>query len=213
MKNITAELLSVTPESVVNEAIAQPYAQKPSRKLTQKVIGIKKHLSCAEHIVLSFAIKGTSRLELQEHMRHRMASPTVQSSRYTLDDMICNLEANESEDYSGYFVTPDLNGFSEEKQVFIKAMLQKVWSRCIAVCKSLKTADCGSDIIKYALPESMRTSFVWTINLRSLINFFDLRRDKSAHFEIRHVANLIREEIKNRLPAEYVDDLLKLMGK
>jgi thymidylate synthase (FAD) len=206
MKKITVELLSVTPESVVNEAIAQPYAQSPSRKLTQKVIGIKKHLSCAEHIVLSFKVNGTSRLELQEHMRHRMASPTVRSTRYTL-------ESDMNEDTEKYFVYPNMDDLSIEQAAILHSHLAFLQQRSLTAISECKKAGVSNDYIKYLLPESFRTSFVWTINLRSLINFFDLRLDKTAHFEIRHVANLIREEIKNRLPAEYVDDLLKMLQK
>jgi thymidylate synthase ThyX len=62
------------------------------------------------------------------------------------------------------------------------------------------------------VPESLRTSFSWTINLRSFINFLQLRTDKHAHFEIRHIANEMRRVISESLSAKYVDDILKEMG-
>ena len=69
-----------------------------------------------------------------------------------------------------------------------------------------------ADYIKYIVPESLRTSFSWTINLRSFINFLELRTDKHAHFEIRHIANEMRNAISESLAAKYVDEILKEMG-
>jgi thymidylate synthase ThyX len=51
-----------------------------------------------------------------------------------------------------------------------------------------------NDLMKYMLPESFRTSLVWTINIRSLNNFLKLRSDKGSHFEIRKLAGLVYEE-------------------
>jgi len=53
----------------------------------------------------------------------------------------------------------------------------------------------SGDTVKYNIPESYRTELTWTINLRSLQNFLTLRTDKAAHFEIRHLANLIYEAL------------------
>jgi len=50
--------------------------------------------------------------------------------------------------------------------------------------------------LKYLLPESFRTSLVWTINARSLLNFLKLRLTPNAHYEIRHLALLILELVK-----------------
>jgi thymidylate synthase (FAD) len=54
-----------------------------------------------------------------------------------------------------------------------------------------------NDVIKYALPEGYPTQFVWSINLRSLKNFLNLRDSKSAHQEIANVARLIKESLKD----------------
>lgn len=67
------------------------------------------------------------------------------------------------------------------------------------------------DSVKYCIPESMRTSFSWTINLRSFINFLELRTDKHAHFEIRHIANEMRRMISESSAAKYVDEILNQM--
>ncbi len=206
---IIVVLNHVTPEFVVNEAVGMPYDTQPSSELTSKVIGIKKHLSCAEHIIMNWHVVGASRLELQEHMRHRMASPTVKSTRYTIDKDFLRDYALNTEDL---FVTPDLKNLPVEQAAILNAHLSFSAVSAIRAIKECKHAKIPNDYIKYLLPESLRTSFSWTINLRSFINFLKLRTDKHAHFEIRHVANEMRRKISESLAAKYVDELLNQMG-
>lgn len=206
MKNIKVVLKHVTPSFVVNEAVGMPYDTPPSSELTGKVIGIKKHLSCAEHIVMNWHVIGSSRLELQEHMRHRIASPTVQSTRYVLKKLLDSL------DYADVFVSPDLSGLPADKAALVDATTKYIQKQFFLSAKELHRAGIPADYIKYIVPESMRTSFSWTINLRSFINFLELRTDKNAHFEIRHVANEMRRAIRGSLSAKYVDEILKEMG-
>lgn len=203
MDKIKVILQHVTPEFIVNEAVGMPYDTPPSSELTGKVIGIKKHLSCAEHIVINWHIIGSSRLELQEHMRHRMASPTVESTRYVLKKML---------DYSDVFVSPDLSALPSDKAALVDATVKHIQKQFFSAAKKLRYAGIPNDYIKYIVPESLRTSFSWTINLRSFINFLELRTDKHAHFEIRHIANEMRKAISEKLEANYVDEILSQMG-
>lgn len=209
MDKIKVILKHITPEFVVNEAVGMPYDTPPSSELTAKVIGIKKHLSCAEHIVMNWHVIGSSRLELQEHMRHRMASPTVKSTRYTIDKDFLRDYAINTEDL---FVMPDLSKLSVEQAAILSAHLGFITNRVITAVRQCKDEKIPNDYIKYLLPESLRTSFSWTINLRSFINFLELRTDKHAHFEIRHIAKLMRAELANKLESQYVDELLHEMG-
>jgi len=52
-----------------------------------------KHASVLEHISFNFYIKGISRCCLQELARHRMASLSVKSTRYTLNKELKHEEA------------------------------------------------------------------------------------------------------------------------
>lgn len=205
MDKIKVVLKHVTPEFVVNEAVGMPYDTPPSSELTSKVIGIKKHLSCAEHIVMNWHVIGSSRLELQEHMRHRMASPTVQSTRYVLKKMLDSIE------YSDVFVSPDLSSLPADKAALADEIIKEMQRKFFSAAKDMRNNGIPNDYIKYIMPESLRTSFSWTINLRSFINFLQLRTDKHAHFEIRHIANEMRRAIGESLAAKYVDEILKEM--
>lgn len=199
MNKIKVKLLHCTPESVVNQAIAQPYQSEASFELTKKVIASHKHLSCAEHVVLSFQIDNCSRLELQEHMRHRIASPTVKSTRFALGKMI----------NTDLFVMPNIEKMTFWQKMAFKASRFALNTVSICGIKLCRFLGISNDYLKYLLPESTRTSFVWTINLRSLINFLQLRTAKDAHFEIRHIANLILEEIAKNEQSKYVFELIK----
>ena len=56
--------------------------------LLEQLAWVHFHHSVLEHITLSYLIKGTSRGVLQEYSRHRIQSLTVQSTRYTMQDVL-----------------------------------------------------------------------------------------------------------------------------
>lgn len=57
-----------------------------------------------------------------------------------------------------------------------------------------------NDIAKYSLPESYKTSLIWTINARSLRNFLELRSSSKALWELRGLSI----KIIDSLPEEYL---------
>ena len=190
MEKITVKLLSHTPINIGVQAIKKPYKKEEATlDLFVKVAKILKHESVMEHIVYTFDIDGISRLCLQELARHRIASLTVESTRYTLQHFL----KDNYPDLQKYFVFPDFN--SEEELILYKANLL---NQVNAIKQFYSSTDLNNNYIKYLLPESFRTSLVWTINARSLTNFFKLRLNKNAHPEIRHLASLIKQEVKDQ---------------
>lgn len=57
------------------------------KELIDRVGNKFKHASTLEHLVYNFYIEGVSRALLQELARHRMASLSVKSTRYTLKEL------------------------------------------------------------------------------------------------------------------------------
>ena len=57
------------------------------KELIDRVGNKLKHASTLEHLTYTFYIGGVSRALLQELSRHRMASPSVKSTRYTLKEL------------------------------------------------------------------------------------------------------------------------------
>lgn len=146
-----------------------------------------KHASTLEHLHYNFYIKGISRALLQELARHRMASLSVKSTRYTLKELKNDGEfaQNDWENASRYLV---LSGNADVDNASIKALnnLRQILSQNISI-----------DIAKYCLPESYKTELTWSINARSLQNFISLRSSKSALWEIQNLANAIYAALPN----------------
>ncbi|WP_169777170.1 FAD-dependent thymidylate synthase [Campylobacter mucosalis] len=149
-----------------------------------------KHASTLEHLYYNFYIQGISRALLQELARHRIASLSVKSTRYTLKELKKEpkFELNDFENASRYIV---LTGNELVDNASIKALenLREI----------LATTTTSLDIVKFCLPECYKTELTWSINARSLQNFLSLRSNKSALWEIRNLAN----ELYNALPDEH----------
>jgi len=154
------------------------------KELIHRIGNKFKHASTLEHLTYNFDIDGISRACLQELARHRIASISVKSSRYTLKE----LKATET--------------LEELKQFLVTTKDALVDDICLGnlhgVRKALQAGK-SNDIAKYCLPEAYKTSLVWSVNARSLQNFLSLRTDKAALWEIRDLAN----EIHNQLPEEH----------
>ena len=199
MENSQVKLLHITPKNICIAAIGKPYRNNNADiKLFEKIGFIWKHESVLEHCILQFSIEGVSRLELQENVRHRIASLTVESTRFSLNDILNTLEDYSNTEIKKIFVYPEIKNKYTEKEIkiFNNALLESN-RNTIKIIRILKELGFTNDYLKYFLTENLRTNFVWTINLRSLINFLQLRLEKSAHFEIQNIASKIYKVIKN----------------
>ena len=159
------------------------------KALIDRVGNKYKHASTLEHLVYTFYIKGISRALLQELARHRVASLSVKSTRYTLKELK-NAEAFNETDFKGAskFIVLTGNEFVDTASIKALNNLQELLKKGIS-----------NDIAKYALPECYKTELTWTVNARSLQNFLTLRSSKSALWEIRDLANILY----NSLPSEH----------
>lgn len=159
------------------------------KELINRVGNKFKHASTLEHLHYNFYIKGISRALLQELARHRMASLSVKSTRYTLKELKKENEfkIGDFKNASRYIVLTKnemVDNYSIQALENIRQILNKINTL---------------DIAKYALPECYKTELTWSINARSLQNFLHLRTSKSALWEIRNLAY----EIYNSLPDEH----------
>jgi len=159
------------------------------KALIDRVGNKYKHASTLEHLVYTFYIKGVSRALLQELSRHRISSPSVKSTRYTLKELKIS-EPFKEDDYSGAEKFIVLTGNDHVDTASIKALnnLQEILKMGTA-----------NDVAKFCLPESYKTELTWTINARSLQNFIELRTNKAALWEIQTLAH----KIFNALPSEH----------
>lgn len=143
------------------------------------------HLSTVEHAVYTFDIDDISRGCLQEFARHRIASLSVKSTRYTLGRI-----KTESSFLNGQN-EPDLDLASKYLVSCNDDDVNRYAAIGLEFVRRSATRGVPNDQLKYCLPESFKTSLVWTINARALRNFLDLRLNPRAHWEIRELANKV----------------------
>ena len=147
------------------------------KALIERVGNKYKHKSTLEHLNYSFYIQGISRACLHEVVRHRIASYSVKSTRYTLKELK-NEKTINRDDYDTIkkYIVLTNNPITDNASISALINLQ-----------SLARLNISNDIVKYALPESYKTELTMSINARSLQNFLKLRTSKSALWEIREL--------------------------
>lgn len=168
------------------------------KELINRVGNKNKHKSTLEHLVYTFDVDGISRACLQELARHRIASYSVKSTRYTLKELKDYRFKSDLENDAWKFLV----------QTEIELINRTNINALLAVHTLLHTGQ-SNDKIKYILPEAYKTSLVMTINARSLQNFIELRSSKSALWEIQNLAKAMFDAIPDEhiyLFKEYINE-------
>jgi len=155
------------------------------KELIDRVGNKFKHASTLEHLVYNFYIQGISRALLQELSRHRIASLSVKSTRYTLKELKHEegFTCNDFERASKYLVLTE------------NEMVDTMSVKALENLRLVLVQGISNDKAKYCLPESYKTELTWTINARSLQNFLTLRSDKSALWEIQNLAHALYDAL------------------
>lgn len=133
------------------------------------------HLSVLEHACVTWKIYGISRSCTHQLVRHRLASYTEKSLRYTQPDL-------DNDDW--YVIPPDI--LENEDSVYeykrAMAMLRDQYLIMKNIFKITK------EDARFCLPLATKTEITVTMNLREFLHFYDLRSDKKAQWEIREMA-------------------------
>ena len=192
------ELLQHTPLEVADIAICKCYGNEPHsdkekvKARINRVANVSKHASTIEHISYTFDIDGISRACLQELARHRLASYTVKSSRYTLQEL------KNEESFIRYLEESQYFDIDRAYKYIVRTGDTNVDNSCVVALEQLRVRvaqGVPNDRAKYCMPESYKTSLVMTINARSLQNFLELRSSKHALWEIQLLAKAMYEAI------------------
>lgn len=168
-----------SPEDLLAIAFSKCY-QKPVS--IEAVLRNLKHESVLEHVSFSFDIE-VSRVTWEQIVRHRIASYTAQSHRYT--------EPKE-EDCSFYIPSDVADEYTDEwkRDASLEYQVYLKWrSRGVA-----------KQSARYLLPKGVSIKASWSINLRSLLNFLKLRADAKSQEEIRHFAEQVWHEVSYLFP-------------
>jgi len=211
-------LSSFTPIRVVQEAIRTSHNSsnmsdthsmdkvgKRDLELIKSVGNTLKHSSVLEHVYYTFEVKGVSRALLQELVRHRIASYTVKSTRYTLNDL-----KKETTFYSINNGQSEWVDFKRASKYLVYTSIEEVDKMSIRALENLRLiliSGIHNDRAKYCLPESYKTDLYWTINMRSLQNFLSLRSSVTALWEIREFAIKLYETLPVEHRFMFIDSL------
>lgn len=188
------------------------------------------HESPLEHVSFSFGVEGISRITEIQLVRHRIASYSIQSGRYVKRDCpeyiipigikentlaldyYSGMIAKNIDDYNNLFLILMLDyiGFSEEH---IKSLSIEKRIELVAEFKSknkkeyFKLEKIAIENARYGQFQSISTKIVFTMNLRSLINFTRHRECSRAQDEIQELAKEVIRIINEEHPI-----LGKLLG-
>ena len=171
-------------------------SEESAKKFVTNILKLG-HESVIEHEKITVRVicdRGVS----HEIVRHRIASYSQESTTYC---NYCNDRfGNELTFIEPCFFSSDSEEDMKNKQIWLDtmAMIEKNYNMLIENGAKPEEA-------RAILPNSLKTEIVVTMNLRAWRHFFKLRADKSAHPQIREIANMILDEFKEKLPTIFGD--------
>lgn len=188
---------SETPVEIVGKAGGICYDKEDKESYDTFIKGIVRrgHDSVIEHVSFVFRIEGVSRALTHQLVRHRIASYSQRSQRYC------------KEDGFRYIIPPNIANDKTKRQAFMSFMTLIEQNYQSLIEDGIKPQDA-----RFILPNACETRIVVTMNARSLRNFFDLRMDSHAQWEIREMACRMFDLAVEKAPALF-DDLQELRDK
>ena len=194
-------LENLTETDVVFTAMSQCYNEHFNEQDALNMDEIKKnkilknvlnsgHESVVEHVNFTFLIEDVSRALTHQLVRHRIASFSQRSGRYT------GLESGD------WYVIPhtirkNLNALN----LYLETMetIKECYNTLTEVCNIPK------EDARFILPNGQHTNIAVTMNCRALKNFFGLRLCSRAQWEIREMAMEMANICKEKMPEIFVD--------
>ncbi len=159
------------------------------------------HHTPFEHIVFKFHIK-TPIFVMRQWIRHRISSVNERSGRYTefKEDWYIpeKIRTDDNINLQGSKLSSDENLNSEGLKK-IEGSIQRSFEEY----RKLRELGIAKELARIVLPVSMYTEFYWTINVRSLMNFLNLRADGHAQFEMQEYAKAIAKIFEEKCPNTY----------
>ena len=173
-----------------NEHFDQDSCERVSQEMKENVIlKILKsgHDSVSEHITFTFLIEDVSRVLTHQLVRHRIASYSQRSARYTkVNTETC------------WYVVPDGIKTPEQLEIYKEIMDQEAQAYEKLIAHGVKKEDA-----RYILGDAQKTNIVVTMNCRSLKNFFGERLCTRAQKEIRELATEMSGIMKEKFPVVF----------
>lgn len=179
VNNMEVTLVSYTqePKFACALAAANCYNSKPIESIVDACYE-SGHTSVLEFAQFHFHVEGVSRALLAQLTRHRHAGYAVRSQRYV------------NENGFEYVIPPSIKRNSTALGQFntLMANIDSCYQHLLEIGVPAEDA-------RYVLPNACCTTLNVTMNLRALINFMNLRLCTRAQWEIRELAQKMRDLI------------------
>ncbi|MBI3038817.1 FAD-dependent thymidylate synthase [bacterium] len=150
-----------------------------------RLLGIlrsRNHLSPFEHANFTFSVMGISRALSHQLVRHRMASYSQESQRFVEYLNLPSLP---------FVIPPTIENVPHAKKIFLETM-----KKMLETYRELRSVGVPGEDARYIFPNSLETKLVFSMNARSLFNFFEQRCCQKAQWEIRKLANYMLSRCK-----------------
>jgi len=163
-----------------------------------------RHGSVFEHAVWNFIITGVSRSFTHELVRHRAGFGYSQLSQRYVDESVAD------------FIEPDCiaddpelhevwrEAVAHAQEAYVK-LVEGLQAKFAAVEEKTLRRKLARQAARSVLPNATETKIFVTANARSLRHFIELRCNEHAETEIREVASLMLDVLKDEAPNIFGD--------
>lgn len=146
------------------------------------------HQSPLEHCSFTFGIEGISRALSHQLVRHRIASYSQKSQRYVKEGQF------------EYIIPPKIIENRADKNVYENFMKYAQETYDYFIRNGVPAEDA-----RFVLPNACETKIIVTMNIRTLLHFFEERCCNRAQWEIRQMANMMLDICKEIAPNLFVN--------
>lgn len=156
------------------------------------------HTSPFEAVVFQWRIRAPI-FVARQHFRHRWGSYNEESGRYVeLKDEFFRpssfrLRMGKAMDYTYADAPPEVNAHFRGRYAAVLGEARALYEEMLA-------AGIAREVARMILPVAQYTTFFWTVNALSLMNWLFLRNHPHAQAEIRAFAEVIEAQFKAALP-------------
>jgi thymidylate synthase (FAD) len=183
-------------EKIIAASSKSTQKKDPTHHLLNKVVNIEDirkydydilynfgHDAISEFSFYIFSISGVSRVLTHQLVRHRIASYLQMSSRHVSLENV------------DYVIPEKIKENKEALKIFnnTKQQINQAYKKIIQL-------NIPKEDARYLIGDGSQTNIVMGINARSLNNFFRLRLCKTAQWEIRELAEKMRDLVRKDAP-------------
>ncbi len=197
----------LTPARVARISYLSEGTEEANKKLLKKLIDLG-HYSPFEQQVFRFFINGIPMYIGEQLLRHRMASPLKRSFRYTHPEKgVREKKWNDVNFWNGLVhVPPEFLGLRKHHIEDEKEMLDEIikhYQKSFELYNKLVEKGLRKEAARCVLPAGLRTTLYWTQNMRSIMNFMNLRLSKHAQWEMRELAKAMARILLKVVPLTF----------